>query len=141
MNVEVNVIAVIIATLSSFAVGFVWYLPQVFGETWRKLIGMDKKTMQKGPSPRAWVFTLGAAFAQAYVLAHVTYLSNAFFSDQSWLVSAFITSVWLWLGMQLAVLLTHDAFEQRRLKLTIINAGNQLATLLAMALVIGIIKP
>jgi hypothetical protein len=141
MNVEVNLLAVGGAVLASFVVGFVWYLPAVFGEQWRHMIRMDKKTMNKGPSPRAWLFTLVAALLQAYVLAYVTYIAHTFFANQSWLVSAVTTALILWVGMQLAVLLTHDSFEQRRLKLTAITAGNQLATLLAMALVIGLIKP
>lgn len=137
MEVEVNIWAVLLATVSSFAVGFVWYLPSVFGEQWRKLIKMDKKTMDKGPANSAWVLTVFAALLQAYVLAHVTYLTFSFFSGDSFLSSALTTAGWMWLGFQLTAFITHDSFERRPLRLTAINAGNQLATLLAMGLVIG----
>lgn len=49
MTVEINYIAVVLAALSSFAVGAFWYSEGVFGAKWRALIKMDKKTMQKGP--------------------------------------------------------------------------------------------
>ena len=140
MDVEINGWAVAAATAMSFVVGMIWYAPVVFGETWRKLIKMDKKTMQKGPEPISWVYTLVGAGLQAFVLAHVTYLSYSFF-DESWMASALMTSLWMWAGFQLSMLFTHDTFEQRPVKLTLLNAGNQLATLLAMALVIGLFEP
>jgi hypothetical protein len=140
MDVEINVWAVLAATVMSFVVGMIWYAPPVFGEIWRKLINMDKKTMQKGPEPSAWILTVFGAGLQAYVLAHVTYLSFIFFGN-SWMSSALTTSLWMWLGFQLSMALTHDAFEQRPLKLTMLTAGNQLATLLAMALAIGLLQP
>lgn len=140
MDVEINLLAVALAIVSSFVVGMIWYTPSVFGETWRKLIKMDKATMQNGPEMSAWVRTVVGAGLQAYILAHVTYLSYQFFGN-SWMSSALSTALWMWLGFQLSMLLTHDAFEQRSIKLTMLNAGNQLATLLAMALAIGFLKP
>jgi hypothetical protein len=139
MDVEINLIAVGLATVSSFVVGMIWYMPSVLGETWRNLIGMDKKTMDKGPKPRAWVFTVTAAFLQAYVLAYVTYLAFTVLGN-SWMESALLTAFWMWTGFQLSLLLTHDSFEQRRLKLTAINAGNQLITLGVMGLIIGLFE-
>ncbi len=139
MDIEVNYAAVVVAVLASFAVGMVWYMPAVFGESWRKLVKMDKKTMKKGPGGRAWALTVTAAFLQAYVLAHVTYMSYTVFNgDYSWMTAAISSAFWMWLGFQLSMLLTHDSFEQRPLKLTLLNAGHQLLTLLAMGVVIGL---
>lgn len=140
MEVEINVWAVVLATVSSFVVGMIWYAPPVFGEMWRKLIKMDKKTMDKGPQPSAWVLTVAGAAAQAFVLAHVTYLSYVFF-ENSWMSSALMTALWVWVGFQLSMAVTHDSFEQRPMKLTALTAGNQLATLLAMGAVIGWLAP
>lgn len=140
MEVDINWAAVALATLASFVVGFIWYSPPVFGEMWRKLIGMKKETMQKGPAPTAWILTLLGAFLQAYVLAYVTYLSFTFF-DNSWMTTSLMTAFYMWIGFQLSMILTHDVFEQRPNKLTMLTAGNQLATLLAMGLVIGIFQP
>ena len=140
MEVEINAWAVVLATVSSFVVGMIWYSPSVFGEMWRKLIKMDKKTMENGPQPSAWVLTVAGAAVQAYVLAHVTYLSYVFF-DNSWMSSSLMTALWVWVGFQLSMAITHDSFEQRPIKLTAITAGNQLATLLAMGAIIGWLAP
>lgn len=141
MEVEVDFVAVLLAILSSFAVGALWYSKMAFGETWRELIKMDKKTMEKGPAPTAWVLTVIAAALEAYILAHVTYMSYTFFNaDRSWMSVAITTSIWMWAGFQLSMLLTHDSFEQRPLKLTIINAAHQFVTLLVMGIIIGLFK-
>ncbi len=137
MDVEINILGVLLATVMSFVVGFVWYMPKVFGEEWRTLIKMDKKTMEKGPGTSAWVKTTAGALLQAYVLAHVTFLSFSFFNGTSYFKSSLMSALWLWLGFQLSVFLTHDSFEQRPIKLTVLNAGNQLVTLVAMGLAIG----
>lgn len=137
MDVEVNFWAVLVATVSSFIVGMIWYAPGVFGEKWRKLIKMDKKVMDKGPAPSAWVLTVLGAFLQAYVLACVTFLMANHFDDNSWMQSALMSGLWMWAGFQLSMILTHDSFEQRPLNLSVLTAGNQLATLMAMALAIG----
>lgn len=137
MDFEVNIWAVLVATAASFIVGMIWYAPQVFGERWRKLIKMDKKVMDKGPAPSAWVLTVVGALLQAYVLAHVTHLTSHFFEDYSWMQAALMSGFWMWAGFQLSMILTHDSFEQRPISLTILTAGNQLVTLMAMALAIG----
>ncbi len=140
MDVDVNWIGVLLAAVSSFVIGGIWYAPGVFGEMWRKLIGMKKETMKKGPHPSAWILTVLGAFLQAYVLAHVTYLSFTFF-DNGWMETALLTSLYMWLGFQLSMILTHDSFEQRPHKLTLLTAGNQLATLLTMGFVLGLFQP
>ncbi len=37
MSVEVNWLAVALATVSTMAVGSIWYTPKVFGNTWIRL--------------------------------------------------------------------------------------------------------
>jgi hypothetical protein len=140
MDVQIEILAVVLATISSFVVGFVWYAAPVFGNTWMKLVGLKESDIKMGPGTSAWFRTVLAAALQAFVLAHVTYLSYSFF-DYSWMEAALSTAFWLWLGFQLSMVMTHDAFEQRPLKLTMLNAAHQLATLLVMGIVIGLFKP
>jgi hypothetical protein len=68
----------------------------------------------------------------------VTYLSNQFFNN-SFLAAALSTAFWVWLGFTATRFITHDAFEGRPMKLTVINLGNELVTFLAMGLVIGLL--
>lgn len=138
MNVEVNYLAVLLAGLSSMVVGSVWYAPGVFGKMWAKLakVDMDRKV------PAAdMALLLGTAFLlsliTAFVLAHVTYLSNSFFGND-FLQDALSTGFWVWLGFNAVRFATHDMFETRRKKLTLINIANEFVTIMVMALIIGL---
>lgn len=139
MEVQVNLWAVLLATLSSMVVGSIWYAKSVYGNTWMKLAKVDEKKMEKsGMMPI--VITLIVSFVTAYVLAHVTFLSNNFFHN-SFMQDALTTAFWLWLGLVAARFITHDAFEGRPMKLTLLNIAHELVTLLVMAVIIGWLQP
>lgn len=138
MNVEINYLAVLLAALSSFVVGMVWYAKPVFGTMWGDMVKLSDK-QQKSGMAKAMSVSFVAALLTAYVVAHVAYLSNVYFGN-SFLQDSLTTAFWLGLGISATTIATHDAFEQRRRKLTVINMGNQIVTLLAMGLVIGLLK-
>jgi hypothetical protein len=139
MDVEVNWLAVVLATISSMVVGTIWYARPVFGDKWQKLVKLDKKDMEKGAG-KAIGITIVVSFLTAFVLAHVTYLSEQFF-HYGFLQSALSTAFWVWLGFVAARQITHDAFEQRPWQLTAMNTAHELVTLLVMGLIIGLLPP
>lgn len=139
MNVELNWLAIVLATVSSMVVGSVWYARSVFGNSWIKLVKLNEQQMQKG-TINAILVTVVVSFITAYVLAHVTYLSNAFFKH-TFFQDALTTSFWMWLGFTATRFITHDAFEKRPIKLTLINIAHELVTLLVMGAIIGMLRP
>lgn len=137
MDLPVSLWAVLLAAVSSMVVGMIWYARPVFGDMWAKLAGVDmnsKETAKKAPMALTVAFVM--SLLTAYVLAHVTALSHNFF-HYGIMETALTTAFWLWLGLCLTTVLTHDAFEQRPWKLSALTVGNRLVTLLAMALMIG----
>ncbi len=135
--VEVNWLAVLIATVASMVVGSIWYGP-AFGKVWMKLAKVSEKDVEKG----GWtplVIAIGTSFVLAFVLAHFTYLAFDFYQEEySFFSTALITAAWAWLGFTALRFLTHDSFEGRSIKLTGLNAAHELVTMLAMAAVIGL---
>ena len=95
MEVQVNYLAVFLAGASSMVVGSIWYARSVFGDRWAKLarVDMDKK-VRSSEMATMMGLTFLASLVTAYVLAHVTYLSNHFFGG-SFLASALQTAFWL----------------------------------------------
>jgi hypothetical protein len=72
----------------------------------------------------------------AFVLTHVMAMSENFFHYprlQTGLISAF----WMWLGFVMPVQVTDVLFGGRKWNLFAINTGYQLASLLAMGAVLG----
>lgn len=136
MDVEVNYLAVLVATLGAMVVGSIWYARSVFGNTWIKLARIDMKK-DGGSVWKPITISLVVSLITAYVLAHVAFLSNKFFGH-SFLQDALTTAFWLWLGLTAARIVTHDVFEGRPAKLTAITLGNEFATIMLMGLVIGL---
>ena len=42
--IEINLVAVIIATVLAQAVGFLWYSPVLFGKRWMSLMGISNES-------------------------------------------------------------------------------------------------
>jgi hypothetical protein len=141
MDVGINWLAVILATLSTMAVGWIWYTPKVFGNKWEKLARIDSKN--RASAGKAIGITLVVSLISASVLAYVTYLSNSYnnFFGNSFLQDALTTAFWVWLGFTATRFVTHDAFEKRPWQLTLINAAHELVTFMVMGLIIGLLPP
>lgn len=136
MEVSINYWAVLAALVSSMVVGSIWYTPRVFGKLWINLAKVDMKK-DKGTVFKPIAITLVVSFLTAYVLAHVTFLSNHFFRN-SFLQDALSTAFWLWLGLTAARFITHDVFEGRPWKLTLLNISHEFVTIMLMGLIIGL---
>lgn len=132
-GVEINFWGVLAAMVASMIVGSIWYSQGVFGKTWMKLANV-KPSENSAFKPMA--FMVVCSFLTAYVLAHVAYLSNQYFGN-SFLKDSLQTAFWAWLGFTAARVVTHDAFENRPMKLTAITIAHELATFLAMGAAIG----
>ncbi|WP_210505624.1 DUF1761 domain-containing protein [Naasia sp. SYSU D00057] len=131
----INLWAVLLATLSSMVVGFVWYSRPVMGDRWMRLSGITDEQIAKSPVP-AYIATIVASFVTALVLAGAASLSQAYYGGSS-LVNALITALILFAGFTAARFITHDAFDRRPWALTLLNLGYELVTLVVMALIIG----
>lgn len=138
MEVEINLIGVLAAVVAAMVIGTVWYSNAVFGKQWRKLENINE-ARAKADAPKGIVGMVVISLLVAYVLAHVTYLSDSFYADVSYQEAALTTAFWVWLGFVLPVAAGNSLFNQRPWKATAIHAGNWLVTLLAMGLVIGAI--
>jgi len=143
MTVDINIWGVLLAAASSMVVGSLWYMPAGFGKAWMKMTGVKMDKM-RGTTPGDMIWIYGTVFVAslvtAYILAAVTFLAQQFTGD-SYMQDALSVGLWLWLGFTAARLYVHDTFEMRRKKLTLLNAGHELLTVLVMALILGWLHP
>ena len=137
MEVEVNFLSVLLATIVAMVVGSIWYSKSVFGKEWMKLNKIKEDAKMKKEAPKAMIKMFIGSLITAYVLAHFIYLAVDFFSTRSELSIGLSTAFFAWAGFIFAQNYGSDAFEQRPFKLTMINAGGSLAILLAMGAIIG----
>ncbi|HSX23664.1 MAG TPA: DUF1761 domain-containing protein [Candidatus Saccharimonadales bacterium] len=139
MNVQVNLVGVLLAAVASMALGAVWYAKPVFGKMWLKLVGLSEKDQQANAAP-ALVQGFIMALLTAYVVAHVSYLSNQFF-HHSFMQDAIATGFWLGLGISATTVAIHGAFERRPQRLVLLTVAHQLVGFIIIGAVIGAFQP
>ncbi|APX01759.1 MULTISPECIES: DUF1761 domain-containing protein [Arthrobacter] len=133
---EINIWAVLVATLSTMVVGSVWYTPKVFGNYWMRVAKVSPSGKAKD-AVKPILITLAVSFVSALVLAGSVAIAQEFYGG-SFLGNSLITAVILWAGFTAARFITHDAFEGRPAGLTALNCAHELVTYLVMGLVIGL---
>jgi hypothetical protein len=123
---DLNWLAVAVAVVALMLVGGLWYGP-LFGKRWIRLI--NKKPEELGDPGKAMAgMTLLAVF-EVFILANVIGGAGA------WPALRFV--LWIWVGIIVPILGGFWLFEGKPLGLVFLNAGNQLLSLCAAALILG----
>lgn len=131
---EVNFLAVGLAAVLSFVLGMAWYSPLLFAKPWMAAHGYtqeDLQRMQSGMGP-----TYAASFACWFVMATVLALIAPHFGEG--VAPTLHIGLHLWLGFSATVGLTGNLFSDKPLRLWFIDAGYQLASVVVMAVVLGL---
>ena len=132
---NLNWLAILAATVSAFAVGFLWYGP-ILGKAWMDATGLTEEKIAEGNMVR----TFSLAFAFQLVMAFC--LAMFFYSDpeSAQLVNAysgtfygFLTGFG-WVAMALGV---NALFEQRSFRYIAINGGYWIVVFTLMGLILG----
>lgn len=130
-SIQLHYPAVIAAAVLSFVIGGLWYSPILFGKVWMREAGISEERARQAKMGMVFGFAALASLVMAFNLA-------AFIgpkaSLQFGLFAGFATGFG-WVAMALGVIYL---FEQRSLKLWIINSGYQVVTLTLMGAVIGV---
>lgn len=127
---QFNLLAVIVAALLSFLIGGLWYSPLLFARIWMAEVGLSEAQTRDAKLGRVFGLSAVASLVMAFNLA-------AFIGAKaSWsfgLFAGFATGLG-WVSMSLGVIYL---FEQRSLKLWLINSGYQVLAYSVMGLVLG----
>lgn len=140
MEVEVNYISVLVAVVASMAVGFMWYSPMLFGTPWMKLMGYSEASLKKDQQNMGKLYgtSFVLAIVTAFVLTHVIAFSMSFYGYSA-LQTGITSAFWMWLGFVMPVQATDVLFSKRPWQLFAINTGYQLASLVVMGVVLGML--
>ncbi|MBC7845163.1 MAG: DUF1761 domain-containing protein [Flavobacterium sp.] len=68
---EFNFLAILVAALSSFVVGFIWYNPKIFGTIWMKEAGLSQEQAEKGNMLKIFGLTFIYAFMLAFMMPNL----------------------------------------------------------------------
>ncbi len=121
-------------------VGFLWYSYLLFAKPWMKEMGYTKESMAKDQKKMGpwYAASFVVSLVTAFMLAHVMALSEHFYGYTP-LTTGLTSAFFMWLGFVAPVQFTDVIFGSKKMKLFLINTGYQLAALLAMGVVLGIL--
>ncbi|WP_317896918.1 DUF1761 domain-containing protein [Aurantibacillus circumpalustris] len=141
-NIHINYIAILIAVVANFVLGFLWYTP-LFGKTWGKEMGFN---MEEKPDPsimiKGMVFMVIGNFLMAYVFAH----NMAVWNPVTWGLEpstaspsavATMAAIFTWLGFYFPNDLGSTVWEKKSWKLFWINTGYHFFCLFVAAMILA----
>jgi hypothetical protein len=132
-DLHFNFAAIFVAALMSFAIGGLWYSPLLFARAWMKETGLTEQKTKDAPMGRTFGLAAVASLVMAFNLA-------AFIGPKASLgfgLFAGAAAAIGWVAMSLGVIYL---FEQRSLKLWLINSGYQVMAYTLMGGLIGVWK-
>jgi hypothetical protein len=126
-------LGVILATLSTFVVGYFWYDVRVFGNRWMKLVGLSKKQTESSEGMgKIFGMTALQAFLTATLLSCLLYATNT-----TGVVDSVLFASVLGLVFRVGTHVMHNGFARRDDMITLIDGGHDVVSLAVMGFVLG----
>ena len=126
----VNWLAIVLATVASFAFGAVWYMG--LSKQWLDALGRTKEQLGVGYTPFVW--SVVVELVMAYVLALITPLLMGGMS----IGAAIQVAVLMWVGFVITTLIMNHRYEGMKWSLTVIDGLHILGVLVIQGVVLGI---
>jgi len=132
--VHVNYLAVLVATVVVFVLGWLWYSPLLFFKPWMRARGMDPDAAMAGAKMPAGklVIELIRCFVLAYIIA--IFLSGRGVSG--WMGAAHF-GLLLWIGFPVVLLTGSVIWDNVPTKVAAIHAGDWLVKLLVIPTILS----
>jgi len=135
ISYAVNYLAVIVAAIAGFIVGWLWWGP-LFGKTWVRLSGMSKNDIDKAKKKGMagpMIIALIAQLIMAWVLAALIITLG-----EVGYVATSMLAFWLWLGFVATIGVGMVLWQGKPWGLFWVNNLGWLVSLLVMAIVISL---
>lgn len=126
----VNWLAVVLATVASFAFGAAWYMG--LSKQWMAALGKTREQLNVGNTPFIWSVVM--ELVMAYFLALLTPL----LLGEVTVLGGALIGAHMWLGFVLTTLILNHRYEGMKWSLTIIDALHLLGVLVIQGVVIGL---
>jgi hypothetical protein len=131
---HVNYLAVLVAAIAVFVLGWLWYSPLLFYKPWMRARGMDPAVAMAGakmPGGKL-VIELVRCIVLAYIIAHLV----AALGVNSWLGAVHL-GFFLWIGFPVILLVGSILWENTPVKVAAIHAGDWLVKLLVIPIIVS----
>jgi hypothetical protein len=127
---DINLLAVIAAAISTFAIGGLWYSPVLFYKPWLRANGFAEADVQKGTP--AVIFGLAFVFSVIMAANLAAFLARPDTTVTWGATAGALTSIWVVLGIAVVAL-----FERRPWSYVLVNGGYWLVSFVIMGAILG----
>jgi hypothetical protein len=128
---HINWLAIVVAGLSAFMVGGIWYSKPLFGNAWMTDSNLTVEQVQTGNKGKIFGFT--AVFSLVMAANLGMFLADAK-TDLVWGTTAgFLAGIWTFSAIAI-----HSLFELKSWRYIFINGGYSLVSLTLMGAIIGV---
>ncbi len=127
---QLNFLAIIVAAVSAFFLGGFWYSRACFGKIWMAETGITEDKAAQANMAKTFGFAFLASLIITFNLAmflgpHSTFATGAFYG---------FLAGFGWVAMAFGI---NDLFEQRSLKLFLVNAGYHTVSFTLIGAIVG----
>jgi len=133
MALEINWLAVAIVSIIYFAILFFWYFPSAFGNMWLKLVG--KEGEPKSKIIRDTIIMIPSSFFTVLIIDIIMILADA-----TELGPALLLNILLWVGFVGIIGINQSNFNDRGIKLFLIEYIPYLVCFLIAGIILAVWK-
>jgi hypothetical protein len=133
---SLNLLAILVAGLSTMVVGFLWYSPLLFAKPWMREMGYDPNDKARMEEMKK---SAGAAYGGSFVASLLSAFTLALILHglrSEDLHTGVMLGFHVWLGFVATVQFTGALFAKQSMKLFAINTGYQLVCYLVMGVIL-----
>lgn len=128
---HLNIWAVLVAALSTFLIGGLWYSPAVFGKAWMRENGFTQEKLRENGN-------MVKIFGLAFVLGLIAAINLSLFMDENVTISqGALYGFHAGFGFVGTFIGTHYLFERKSFTLYLINAGYSVVALTVMGIILA----
>lgn len=128
---DINLLAVLVAAVATFALGALWYSPPLFAKPWQALVKMTPKQLKEN---------MVASYIGSFFSYLITAYALAYFIDQLKAEDAMqgaIVGSLLAFGFVVPITLSNALFHNTPRTLWLINTGYAVVSFLLMGVILG----
>jgi Protein of unknown function (DUF1761) len=131
---HINWLAAVVAGLSAFMVGGIWYSKTLFGNAWMTDSNLTMEQIKTGNKAKIFGFTAFFSLIMALNLAMFLADSCVGKTDVAWGAEAgFLAGIWTFSAIAI-----HSLFELKSWRFIFINGGYSVVSLTLMGAIIGL---
>ena len=127
---DLNFLAIIAAAIVSFIIGGLWYSPVLFSKIWQREVNLSDADIKSANMPK----TFGLAFIASLI---ISFCLASFIGTQATTAEGALYGFLAGIGWVAMAMGINDLFEQRSLKLYLINAGYHTLSFTVMGVILG----